>query len=349
MGSQFSYRGIEISLLFDIKIDPEKVKIMKSFLLICCVAFASAAVVDEFRAFKSRFNKSYSNAVENEHRMEVFADNLEKISKHNKEAAEGKHTFTLGVNQFADLTLEEWRKTLTLNVVKSGKPKETMKSIQIDIPDEIDWRDQGYVTPVKDQGACGSCWSFGVTGVMEGATKRATGELVSLSEQNLVDCDTNDYGCNGGLHPVHGAYPWIIGNGGINTEADYPYHARDMPCRFDDNKDTYTIKEYHETTEGDENEFTEKIATIGPINVGVDAGQYSFQFYKKGVYYEPQCSSTSLNHAMLTVGYGTESGKPFYWVKNSWSTSWGDNGYIKMSKNRNNNCGIATDATWVVV
>jgi len=122
-----------------------------------------------------------------------------------------------------------------------------------------------------------------------------------------------------------------------------------MQCRFDANKATYTIRDYFETREGDEAEFTEKIATVGPINVGIDAGQYSFQFYKEGVYYEPQCSSNALNHAVLTVGYGTESGIPFYWVKNSWSTGWGDGGYIKMSRNRNNNCGIATDATWVVV
>jgi len=324
-------------------------KTMKFFVFLCCAALTSAATIDEFRAFKTKFNKAYKNDAEDEYRMKVFSDNLEKISRHNDEAANGLHTFTLGINQFADLTLEEWRSTLTLNTARNGERKYSPLGPKIDIPDEVDWRRAGYVTPVKDQGACGSCWSFGTTGVIEGATKKATGQLVSLSEQNLVDCDTNDYGCNGGLHPVNGAYPWIIQNGGINTEADYPYYARDMQCRFDANKATYTIRDYFETREGDEAEFTEKIATVGPINVGIDAGQYSFQFYKEGVYYEPQCSSKALNHAVLTVGYGTESGIPFYWVKNSWSTGWGDGGYIKMSRNRNNNCGIATDATWVVV
>jgi len=322
---------------------------MKLLVFLFCAGFASAARIDEFHAFKAKNQKVYRNAEEDAYRMKVFSDNLEKISKHNDEAEKGIHTFTLGVNKFADLTIEEWRNTLTLNTRKSGERKLSPSNEKIDIPDEVDWRKEGYVTPVKDQGACGSCWSFGTTGVIEGATKKATGELVSLSEQNLVDCDTNDYGCNGGLHPVNGAYPWIIQNGGINTEDDYPYHARDMQCKFDSNKATYTISDYFETREGDEEEFTEKIATVGPINVGIDAGQYSFQFYKSGVYYEPQCSSNMLNHAVLTVGYGTESGTPFYWVKNSWGSGWGDEGYIKMSRNRNNNCGIATDATWVVV
>jgi len=199
---------------------------MRVFVFLCCVAFASAATIDEFQAFKTKFQKEYANDAEDVYRMKVFSENLEKISKHNEEASKGMHTFTLGINKFADLTIEEWRNTLTLNTEKTGERKYSPKSEKIEIPDEVDWRKEGYVTPVKDQGACGSCWSFGTTGVLEGATKKATGELVSLSEQNLVDCDTNDYGCNGGLHPVNGAYPWIIKNGGINTEDDYPYHPR---------------------------------------------------------------------------------------------------------------------------
>merc|ERR1712141_576360 len=169
------------------------------------------------RIFSSIREEPYENILI----MKAFADNLDKIAKHNKEAAEGKHTYTLGVNKFADLTEEEWRESLTLNVVKEGKPKHFMKSNVVAIPDAVDWRDEGMVTPVKDQAQCGSCWAFGTTGSMEGALAKASGELVSLSDQNLVDCDNVDAGCNGGL--MENAFAWIIKNGGINTEDDYPY------------------------------------------------------------------------------------------------------------------------------
>lgn len=317
---------------------------MKFFALLCCVAVASATVSDEFRAFKTKHGKAYRNEAENAHRMTAFAGNLQKIAQHNKEAAEGKHTYTLGVNKFADLTEAEWRETLTMNIVKEGKPTLQMKSKIVSIPDEVDWRTENLVTPVKDQAQCGSCWAFSTTGSMEGALAKATGNLVSLSEQNLVDCDPVDSGCNGGL--MENAFAWIIKNGGINTEADYPYEARDKSCRFDENKDTYTVSAFHEIKEQDEDDLTEKIATEGPISVAIDAGKFSFQLYHDGVYYEPSCSSTRLNHGVLAFGYGNEGGDDFYWVKNSWGTGWGDNGYIKMSRGRSNNCGIATDASW---
>merc|ERR1712135_178710 len=136
----------------------ENILIMKVFALLCCVAVASATVSDEFHAFKAKYNKEY-----------------------NKEAAEGKHTYTLGVNKFADLTEQEWRDTLTLNIVKDEKPMHYMRSKKVDIPDSVDWRDEGWVTPVKDQAQCGSCWAFSTTGSMEGALAKANGELVSLS------------------------------------------------------------------------------------------------------------------------------------------------------------------------
>merc|ERR1711983_597947 len=177
---------------------------------------------------------------------------------------------------------QEWRDTLTLNIVKDEKPMHYMRSKKVDIPDSVDWRDEGYVTPEKDQAQCGSCWAFSTTGSMEGALMKANGELVSLSEQNLVDCDPVDSGCNGGL--MENAFAWMMKNGGINTEEDYPYEGRDKSCRFDENKPTYTISAFHEIKEQDEDDF--------------------------------------------------------YWVKNSWGTGWGDNGYIKMSRGRSNNCGI---------
>jgi cathepsin L len=238
--------------------------------------------------------------------MNAFAGNLQKIFKHNKEAAEGKHTYTLGINKFADLTEQEWRDSLTLKVVKDDKPKFQMKSKIVNIPDEVDWRDEGYVTPVKDQAQCGSCWAFSTTGSMEGALVKAGGDLVSLSEQNLVDCDTADGGCNGGL--MENAFRWLLAGNSLNTEANYPYEAKDKSCRFDASKDSFTISAFHEINEQDEADLTNKIASEGPISVAIDAGKFSFQLYHDGVYYEPSCSSTRLNHGVLAVGYGTEDG-----------------------------------------
>lgn len=320
---------------------------MKIFALLCCVAIASAtSVSDEFRAYKTNFAKVYRNEAEHAHRMTAFANNLELIKKHNKEAAEGKHSYTLGVNKFADLTNEEWRQSLTLNIVKEGEPKYFMKSIKADIPDAVDWRDEGYVTPVKDQKQCGSCWAFSATGSMEGALFKKTGTLTSLSEQDLVDCDNSDGGCNGGL--MENAFRWLLAGNSLNTEADYPYEAKDKSCRFDASKDSFTISAFHEINEQDEADLTNKIASEGPISVAIDAGKFSFQLYHDGVYYEPSCSSTRLNHGVLAVGYGTEDGKDFYHVKNSWGSGWGAAGYIKMSRNMENNCGIATDASWPI-
>jgi len=319
---------------------------MKVFALLFCAAVASATVSDEFHAFKLQHGKVYRNEAEHAHRMRAFSENLDKIAKHNKEAAEGKHTYTLGVNKFADLTEEEWRESLTLNVVKEGKPKHFMKSNVVAIPDAVDWRDEGIVTPVKDQKQCGSCWAFSTTGSMEGALAKASGELVSLSEQNLVDCDNVDAGCNGGL--MENAFAWIIKNGGINTEDDYPYEGRDRSCRFDEDKPTYTISDFVEINEKDEDDLTEKLATVGPVSVAIDAGKFSFQLYHEGVYYEPSCSSTRLNHGVTAVGYGTLDGDDFYHVKNSWGSGWGDGGYIKMARGRSNNCGIATDASYPI-
>lgn len=334
---------------------------MKLFAIIWCIAVVSANVSENFRDFKTKFNKVYRNEAENRYRLKVFADNVEKINQHNEEAAHGLHTFTLGVNQFADLTLHEWRETLTFKGFQDQNQFKKTKALSIKklvddskVPDSIDWRDEGYVTPVKDQRSCGSCWAFSTTGSMEGAVKKATGELVSLSEQNLVDCDDMDDGCNGGF--MENAFPWIISNGGINTEADYPYRYNPNPieCQFDAIKPTYTIRDFHEILKNDETDLTEKIGTEGPVSVGIDAGQYSFQFYQEGVYYDPNCGTTDaeLNHAVLAVGYGFETKAgvdiPFYWVKNSWGTNWGDEGYIKMARNRDNACGISTDACYPV-
>ena len=178
---------------------------------------------------------------------------------------------------------------------------------------------------------------------MEGAIFKKTGELVSLSEQNLVDCDHQSHGCNGGLE----IYAFdLVKEKGINTEEDYPYESGDGSrhlCRFEDSNRVLSISDYIEYPR-DEEGLTNNLATEGPISVGIDAGQSSFRFYHSGIYYDENCKKYILNHAVLAVGYGSEADGDYFMVKNSWGTSWGDHGYVKMARNRNNACGIASDA-----
>jgi len=184
---------------------------------------------------------------------------------------------------------------------------------------------------------------------MEGAKFLKTGTLTSLSEQNLVDCSTKqgNEGCQGGL--MDQAFQYVIDNHGIDTEASYMYTATGPnSCKFKPADIGDTISSYTDIPQGSESAL-ETAANQQPISVGIDASNYSFQLYTGGVYYEPECSTTQLDHGVLVVGYGTSTTGTNYWlVKNSWGTSWGMKGYIQMSKDRNNNCGIATSASYPV-
>jgi cathepsin L len=301
--------------------------------------------------FKQTHGKSYSTVAEEIARFNIFIENQRQIDAHNEEFKAGLHTFEVGMNQFGDMTNEEFRSQMN-GFVQSAKPAATsiFQAAVTDIPDSVDWRPKGYVTPVKNQAQCGSCWAFSATGGLEGQHFKKTGKLVSLSEQNLVDCSgkQGNQGCQGGL--MDQAFTYIKVNNGIDTEDSYPYQARNGQCRFNASNVGATDTGFTDIKSGDESDLTNAIATVGPISVAIDASKLSFQFYKKGVYYAARCSSTNLDHGVLAVGYGaTSDGTKYYIVKNSWKASWGDQGYILMSRDRNNNCGIATSASYPLV
>ena len=186
---------------------------------------------------------------------------------------------------------------------------------------------------------------------MEGAWFKKQNKLVSLSEQNLVDCDKQSLGCKGGSMEL--AFNYVIKTGGIDTEASYPYKGVDGHCSFNKTNVGASITSFEKIKSGNEEELLKKVAKIGPISVGIDASKPSFHLYKEGIYYEKSCSSEKLDHGVLVVGYGEEKDankeNGEYWiVKNSWGTTWGMKGYVNMARNRDNNCGIATDASYPV-
>ncbi|XP_065276123.1 cathepsin K-like [Emys orbicularis] len=305
----------------------------------------------DWERWKTIYQKQYSSEEEELSRRLIWEKTLKIVTVHNLEESMGKHSYTMAMNGFADMTSEEVTATMTgLRVSDSEMDNLTVdwpqESIQDQAPDCIDWRKSGYVTNVKNQGSCGSCWAFSAVGALEGQLKKKTGRLVSLSPQNLVDCSWKygNHGCNGGF--MTNAFRYVINNRGIDSETSYPYEGRDKNCRYKTSGRAATCVSYKKIPKGSETYLERTVASVGPISVGIDASSRSFQQYHSGVYYDSQCRSSHINHAVLVVGYCVDRGVPYWLVKNSWGTRWGDQGYIRMAKNRGNLCGIASLASY---
>lgn len=336
-----------------------RVLLVVAVVLATCQAVSFFDLVQEqWGAFKETHNKTYDNETEERFRMKIFMENSKKVAKHNKMYAKGLVSYKLSINKYADMLHHEFIQIVngfnkTRRFLKSGEMEDAVTFIppaNIELPSQVDWREKGAVTEVKDQGQCGSCWSFSATGSLEGQHFRKSGKLVSLSEQNLVDCSEKygNNGCNGGL--MDNAFRYIKDNGGIDTEKSYPYRAEDEKCQYTPRNKGATDRGFVDIESGNEEKLQAAVATVGPVSIAIDASHETFQLYSEGVYYEPTCSSEQLDHGVLAVGYGTdENGQDYWLVKNSWGSSWGQQGYIKMARNRDNNCGVASQASYPLV
>ncbi|EES13064.1 hypothetical protein BDA96_06G283700 [Sorghum bicolor] len=287
---------------------------------------------------------------EHDSRFRVFWDNLRFVDAHNERA--GEHGFRLGMNQFADLTNDEFRAAYLgarIPAARSGNAVGEMYRHDgaEELPESVDWREKGAVAPVKNQGQCGSCWAFSAVSSVESINQIVTGEMVTLSEQELVECSTDggNSGCNGGL--MDAAFNFIIKNGGIDTEDDYPYKAVDGKCDINRrNAKVVSIDAFEDVPENDEKSLQKAVAHQ-PVSVAIEAGGRQFQLYKSGVF-SGSCT-TNLDHGVVAVGYGTENGKDYWIVRNSWGPKWGEAGYIRMERNINattGKCGIAMMASY---
>jgi C1A family cysteine protease len=293
----------------------------------------------------TKFGFKITNGEEFIRRLQIFADNVDAIEAHN---AKPNETFKMGINQFTHMTAAEWRDFLHLGGTRPPSLRRNanakLHSAPVDpsaLPASVDWTTQGAVTPVKNQGNCGSCWSFSTTGSLEGAYFLKYGNLLSFSEQELVSCDTTDSGCNGGW--MDNAFEYITANGGITTEDQYPYTSGTTGQTGSCKTTGYTNVANSAPagfTDVEVNNVQALMSAVAqqPVSIAIQANQASFQSYSGGVL-TARCGQ-NLDHGVLAVGYGTLNGVDYWKVKNSWGATWGDEGYILIERSSANLCGV---------
>ncbi|PWA87626.1 senescence-specific cysteine protease SAG39 [Artemisia annua] len=337
-------------------LSPDSVFVLSSLLVI--VAWVSqvtsrtlsdAYIAEKHELWMSQFGRVYNDNVEKEMRRNIFKKNVEYIESFN---SLGNRSYKLGINKFSDQTNDEFKASLNGHKLshKSKSPRPTAFRYEnvSEVPDSIDWRTKGAVTEVKDQGACGSCWAFSAIAAVEGINQLMTGNLTSLSEQELVDCNRNEKceGCVGGFKD--NAFEYIVKNKGINSETGYPYLGADGICNTTMEAVHAAIITGHEMVPANNETALRLAVSKQPVSVAIDASSDAFMSYRSGVF-TGDCG-TDLDHEVAVVGYGTYIDGMKYWlVKNSWGTSWGDNGYMMMQRDINATeglCGIAIDAAY---
>lgn len=317
-------------------------------MLFYLISFSFSVLIapHEEKSFLSwmRSSNQFYTGEEYHFRLGIFLANSRLIQEFNS----CKKSFKLSLNKFACYTPTEY-KTLLGRVQSPVKSRgNILKKSKGDEPTSIDWREKGAVNEIKDQGQCGSCWAFGTVQACESAYAISKGKLYSCSEQEIVDCCEYCSGCDGGVECVTLDYIIRLQDGYLMSEEDYPYKFVQQRCAWDKSKGINQIKSYIRGEKGDEDALKTLISQ-GVCDIGIDASKYSFQLYSGGIYDEPSCSSTALNHAVGLVGYGTMNDVDFWIVRNSWGKSWGEKGYIRMIRNNNNQCGVATDPIQVKV
>lgn len=289
-----------------------------------------------------RVNNQFYIGSEYHLRLGIFLTNLRYIQGHNNQKG---IRYRLGVNKFACYTPSEYKLLLGAVVSNIKDTKSiTVPNSKSTVPDSYDWRDHGVVNPVKNQGQCGSCWAFSTIASSESAYAIKTGSLLSFSEQNIIDCATNCNGCNGGW-PFN-AFTFILENqnGHFISESDYPYIGVADSCHFDESKVVGEITQRVKVEFDNEIDLKEKIATVGVASVCISANNAQFMSYTSGILDDTLCNQIILDHAVAVVGYGSENSVDYWIVRNSWGEDWGEGGYIRMSRNKNNQCGIARRA-----
>ncbi|KAJ1376910.1 Peptidase C1A, papain C-terminal [Sesbania bispinosa] len=329
------------------------------FLWACTISHAtsrtfyeSSSIAKQHDEWMASFGRVYADDAEKARRQQIFKDNLDFIQKHNNQANKG---YNLSLNSYADLTNKEFLAYYTGALYKPPTQFGSSKTNNIfahqnvslsDIESSLDWRKKGAVNEIKNQHRCGSCWAFSAVAAVEGITKIKSGKLISLSEQQLVDCASED-GCGGSLPEK--AFDYIAQSQGLASEAEYPYKGTDGTCNDEMINPAAKISGYEQVPSQSEEDLLKAVAKQ-PVSVAIDASGRAFQFYNGGLF-SGECG-TQLNHAVTLIGYGEETNVKYWLVRNSWGKDWGEGGYIKMQRDVGSPeglCGITLQASYPTV